>query len=54
MNLDFSAEDKAFQEEVRDFLRGNLTEKLAEAGKRATSVFTCPPSATMRQIGKIA
>ena len=42
MNLDFSAEDKAFQEEVRDFLRGNLTEKLAEAGKRATSVFTEP------------
>ena len=42
MNLDFSAEDKAFQEEVRDFLHGNLTEKLAEAGKRATSVFTEP------------
>ena len=42
MNLDFSAEDNVFREEVRGFLKENLTPELIEAGKKATSVFIEP------------
>ena len=42
MNLEFSQQDIAFREEVRAFLKDNLTEKLSKAGKLATSVFTEP------------
>ncbi|HEY1929500.1 MAG TPA: acyl-CoA dehydrogenase family protein [Caulobacteraceae bacterium] len=39
MNLDLSPEDRAFREEVRDFLAANLTSDLRAAAARATSVF---------------
>jgi alkylation response protein AidB-like acyl-CoA dehydrogenase len=39
MNLDLSADELAFQAEVRRFLESALTPELREAGKRATSVF---------------
>ena len=39
MNLDLSAEDLAFQAEVRAFIAANLPADLQEAGRRATSVF---------------
>ena len=39
MNLDLTAEDIAFQGEVRAFLDANLTPELRQAGRRATSVF---------------
>lgn len=42
MNLDLSAQDIEFQEEVRAFLRDNLTPELANAGRLATSVFIEP------------
>lgn len=42
MNLDFSAEDNVFREEVRGFLKENLTPEMIEAGKKATSVFIEP------------
>ena len=39
MNLDLTAEDIAFRDEVRAFLEANLTPELRQAGRRATSVF---------------
>ena len=42
MRLGFSASDTAFRDEVRSFLDENLTAELAQAGRRATSVFIEP------------
>ena len=42
MNLGLSEKDIAFREEVRAFLRDNLTPELAAAGRKATSVFVEP------------
>ena len=42
MNLDLAPEDLAFRDEVRDFLARELPPELAEAGRRATSVFVDP------------
>ena len=42
MDLELSAEDLAFRDEVRTFLDENLTPELREAGRRLTSVF-CEP-----------
>lgn len=42
MNLDLTPQDVAFREEVRAFLRDNLTPELAAAGRLATSVFIEP------------
>ncbi|MBV8683476.1 MAG: acyl-CoA dehydrogenase family protein [Caulobacteraceae bacterium] len=39
MNIDLSPEDRAFREEVRNFLAVNLTADLRAAAARATSVF---------------
>ncbi|WP_421932293.1 acyl-CoA dehydrogenase family protein [Phenylobacterium sp.] len=39
MNLDLSADELAFQGEVRAFLADSLTPELRRAGRRATSVF---------------
>lgn len=39
MNLDLSAEELAFRDEVRAFLDQALTPELRQAGQRATSVF---------------
>jgi acyl-CoA dehydrogenase len=39
MNLELSAEDLAFQQEVRAFLRENLPVHLVEAARRTTTVF---------------
>ncbi len=37
--MDLSAEDQAFQEEVRTFLAESLTPELAEAGAKRTSIW---------------
>ncbi len=42
MNLGLSEKDIAFREEVRAFLRDNLTPELVAAGRKATSVFVEP------------
>ncbi len=42
MNLDFSAEDLAFRDDVRDFLREKLPERLKEAARRTPGVFVEP------------
>ncbi len=42
MNLDLTASDIAFRDEVRAFLGANLTPALAAAGRLATSVFIEP------------
>lgn len=42
MNLDWSAEDLAFREEVRTFLDENLTADLRRAGTLLTSVYAGP------------
>ncbi len=39
MNLDFSADEEAFREEVRDFLADNLTDDLRRYAERMTSVY---------------
>ncbi|WP_304190847.1 acyl-CoA dehydrogenase family protein [Phenylobacterium aquaticum] len=39
MDLDWSAEDRAFQDEVRTFLDKELTPALRERGRRMTSVY---------------
>ena len=39
MNLELSAEDLAFREEVRDFLRDHLPPHLVDAARRTTTVF---------------
>lgn len=39
MDLELSADDLAFRDEVRAFLDANLTPELREAGRRMTSVF---------------
>ena len=39
MNLELTAEELAFRDEVRTFLEEALTPELREAGRRATSVF---------------
>ncbi|MCC5887621.1 MAG: acyl-CoA dehydrogenase family protein [Gammaproteobacteria bacterium] len=39
LNLQFSAEDEAFREEVRSFLEQHLDDDLKEAARRQTSVF---------------
>lgn len=43
MNLDLTPDDLVFQDEVRAFLAEALPPKLAEAGRRMTSVF-CDPA----------
>jgi len=40
LNLDWSPEEKAFQAEVRNFLRDKLTDDLRRAGHLRTSVYT--------------
>ncbi|BCW90748.1 Putative acyl-CoA dehydrogenase FadE17 [Alphaproteobacteria bacterium SO-S41] len=40
MNLQLTAEEAAFRDEVRTFLQDNLPENLRQAGKLTTSVFT--------------
>ena len=40
MNLNFSQEEITFQEEVRDFLRRELTPDLVNAAKQTSAVFT--------------
>src|ERR1700742_169716 len=40
MQLELTAEDRAFRDEVRTFLATALTPELREAGSRTTSVFT--------------
>ncbi len=40
MELELSAEDETFRQEVRQFLDQELTEELREAGRLTTSVFT--------------
>lgn len=42
MEMTFSAEDLAFQEEVRDFLKENLNARLREGAANTPSVFTEP------------
>lgn len=42
MNIDLAPDDLAFRDEVRDFLARELPLELADAGRRATSVFTDP------------
>ena len=42
MNLDLTTEDSEFRSQVRAFLRDNLTEELADAGRLVTSVFIEP------------
>lgn len=42
MKLDLDARYEAFREEVREFISANLPAKLAEAGRRTTSVFIEP------------
>jgi acyl-CoA dehydrogenase len=42
MDLNLSARDLAFRDEVRAFLSENLPARLAEAGRRMTSVFVEP------------
>ena len=42
MNLNFSTDDIAFRDEIRAFLKDNLTPELAAAGRKATSVFIEP------------
>lgn len=39
MNLELSAEDLAFRQDVRDFLRDNLPSHLIDAARRTTTVF---------------
>ena len=40
MNLNFSPEEISFQEEVRDFLKQELTQDLVNAAKHTSAVFT--------------
>ena len=40
MNLNFSPEEISFQEEVRDFLKQELTQELVNAAKHSSAVFT--------------
>lgn len=40
MNLNFSSEEISFQEEVRDFLKQELTQDLVNAAKHSSAVFT--------------
>lgn len=42
MKLDLDEAEVAFRDDVRDFLARELTPELAEAGRRATSVFVDP------------
>ena len=42
MNLDLTPEDSDFRDEVRAFLKDNLTDELAIAGRLSTSVFIEP------------
>ncbi|MFC3712175.1 acyl-CoA dehydrogenase family protein [Sphingoaurantiacus capsulatus] len=39
MQLELNDADRAFQQEVRDFIAANLTPELRDAGRRMTSVF---------------
>ncbi|OUS30641.1 acyl-CoA dehydrogenase [Gammaproteobacteria bacterium 45_16_T64] len=45
MDLSIGTEYEAFREEVRSFIRGNLTDDIREAGRLATSVFAEPSRA---------
>ncbi|MBT4161788.1 MAG: acyl-CoA dehydrogenase [Gammaproteobacteria bacterium] len=49
MQTTFSENDEAFRQEVRTFLEENLTEDLREAGRKKTSVWQEPKSATAWQ-----
>ena len=42
MDLELTADERAFQREVRAFLTDNLTDELRAAGRSATSVFSDP------------
>jgi alkylation response protein AidB-like acyl-CoA dehydrogenase len=42
MNIAFSTEDTAFRDEVRDFLRDNLPERLKRGARRTPGVFVEP------------
>ena len=46
MNLELDETERRFRDEVRAFLRDNLTPELAEGGRAATSVF-CDPKYSM-------
>ena len=39
MDFEYSAEDQAFRQEVREFLDQNLAADMQEAAKRTTTVF---------------
>ena len=39
MDMDFSAEDLAFRDEVREFLKENLPEHLKDGARRTPGVF---------------
>jgi hypothetical protein len=46
MNLDWSAADLAFRDEVRSFLDEKLTAELREAGRLITSVYSYHEAST--------
>ena len=39
MNIEFSAEDEVFREEVKNFLSTNLTDEMRREAERTTTVF---------------
>ena len=43
MDLTFSAEERAFEQEVRDFIAQNLTTEVKHAQSLTPSVFSDPP-----------
>ena len=45
MDLEFSAEEKAFQREAREFLQANLPEHIREITRKTTTVFVDAPPA---------
>ncbi len=44
MDMDFSPADLAFREEVRDFLKQNLPDRLRDGARRKPGVFVEPES----------
>ena len=45
MDLEFSADEQAFQQEVREFLQGSLPDHIREVTKKTTTVFVDAPPA---------
>jgi acyl-CoA dehydrogenase len=45
MDLEFTAEEKAFQEEVREFLKASFPEHIRQATRKTTTVFVDAPPA---------